>query len=88
MIIISPVNHGLDVCLGDVRFNVSCTCMQNIILFDLQIPGRVFNISAESEQEQNDWMVAIKQTLSVIHELNQAPVSTSVCAHAVLELTA
>ncbi len=43
--------------------------------FSLQVTGRVYNLSADSEVDQNEWLLAINQTLSVLAEQKAQTVS-------------
>ena len=46
----------------------TCVCVCVVCSF-IQVPGRVYNISADTEQEQSTWMTSINTTLAVIKSL-------------------
>lgn len=43
--------------------------VKNFLLLCAQVAGRLFNLSTESEEEQNDWITAIKHSLKVIQDI-------------------
>ena len=43
--------------------------MKIYLLLCDQVTGRLFNLSTESEEEQKDWISAIKHSLKVIQDI-------------------
>ena len=43
--------------------------MKSFLSSCAQVAGRLFNLSTESEEEQKDWITAIKHSLKVIQDI-------------------